>query len=120
MEFEFYASHAIMNKLQLINGLNKMNLFDRIIHWFQNAYVPYEENEMETVKASPRKSFEPSVNPATGMPMVGSVDCMGDPFGQRSRHEHIRSSYDDYYRHQSSYDSSNRFDNRWNDPFNRY
>lgn len=95
-----------------------MSLIDRLFNWFEKNYIPLNEHEV-FVKPSPRKSFDPAVNPATGLPMIGSVDCMGNPFSQRSMHESTHSSYD-YYRYQSSYDSYNRFDNRWNDPFNRY
>lgn len=98
-----------------------MKFFDKLIHFFQENYIPTEESDLDetTVKPSPRKSFEPSVNPATGMPMIGSVDCMGNPFGQRAIPE-INYSSSDYYRHQSSYQSFSYCENRWSDPFNRY
>ena len=100
-----------------------MKFFDKIIHFFNNDYVPVEQEDINeetiTVKPCPRKSFDPSVNPSTGMPMIGSVDCMGNPFGQRSMHETNYAAYE-YHRYQSSYQSTSYFDNRWTDPFNRY
>lgn len=110
-------------RIRIIKGLNIMNFFDKIIHFFQENYIPLDEESglcETTVKPNHRKSFEPLVNPATGMPMIGSVDCMGNPFGQRSIPEINYSSSSDYYRNQSSYQSFSYCDNRWNDPFNRY
>ena len=31
-----------------------------------------------------RDGFHPSVNPATGLPMMGGVDVVGNPYGGRS------------------------------------
>jgi len=64
-----------------------MNIFARIKQFFKDNYVPFTQEEIEAgaadIDPSPRRSFDPAVNPATGMPMVGQVDCMGSPFGQR-------------------------------------
>jgi len=58
------------------------------------------------------KRQETSINPGTGLPMIGSVDVAGNAFGSSSS-DHHRSSYDDYHRHQPI---QNTFDN---DAFNR-
>lgn len=95
-----------------------MNLFDKIINFFQKDYIPLPQEEIASYKQT-AKFFEPAVNPATGMPMVGATDCMGNPYGHRPMHETNYSGYD-YQRTQSSYQSYNYFDNRWSDPFTRY
>jgi len=70
------------------------------------------KNNNENWKGPEFKRQEASVNPGSGLPMIGSVDVSGNAFGSSSSDSH-RSSYDDYHRYQPI---QNVFDN---DAFNR-
>lgn len=70
------------------------------------------KNNNEIWEPTYTKGIETKINPGTGMPMIGSVDVLGNAFGSSSSEVH-RSSYDDYHRHQPienifDYDAFNR------------
>ena len=88
----------------------------KIIH-----FRPLTEEEKIAYKkrhaGSSSRSNDTTINPATGLPMVGGLDVNGNSFGSSSSYDYYRRSQsDDYYRshsstnYNSSYDSfNNRF-----------
>jgi hypothetical protein len=70
------------------------------------------KNNNENWEGEDFKRQETSINPATGIPMIGCVDIFGNAFGSNYSDIH-RSSYDDYHRYNPI---QNVFDN---DAFNR-
>ena len=86
----------------------------KIIHF----RLPTEQEKIEFAKrhslTSYSKSNDTTINPASGLPMIGCLDVNGNSFGSNS-------SSDSYYRNQnsSSYSSTNYTSSY--DPFtNRY
>ena len=91
----------------------------KIIH-----FRPYSEwTEEEKIVWAKRHSFksysksgDTTINPASGLPMVGCLDVNGNSFGSNSSSDHYRRTQDDYYRslsstnYNTSYDS---FNNRY-------
>ena len=89
----------------------------KIIH-----FVPATEEEKIAYAKKQRamhsfsKSNETTINPATGLPMIGCLDVNGNSFGSNSSYDHYRRSNDDSYRSSSSTNYSSNYD-----PFtNRY
>lgn len=80
-----------------------MGLFDRLSSFF------------DWPSAS---AHEPTINPATGLPMVGgtgSVDVAGNPFGSDLSHHHDDSwtRYDRWNASGSSFDHSTHWHDNW-------
>lgn len=89
----------------------------KIIH-----FVPAtEEEKIEYAKRqraihSFSKTNETTINPATGLPMIGCLDVNGNSFGSSSSYDHDRRSSEESYRSFSSTNYSSNYD-----PFtNRY
>ncbi|HAU3911474.1 TPA: hypothetical protein F7082_15200 [Legionella pneumophila] len=89
----------------------------KIIH-----FVPATEEEKIEYAIRQRgihsysKSNETTINPATGLPMIGCLDINGNSFGCSSSYDHYRINNTDSYRSPSSTNYSSSYD-----PFtNRY
>ncbi|BCA97250.1 hypothetical protein TUM19329_36110 (plasmid) [Legionella antarctica] len=62
------------------------------------------------------KSHDTTINPASGLPMIGCLDVNGNSFGSNSSSDYYRRNHDDSYRSSSSTSYSSSYD-----PFsNRY
>jgi hypothetical protein len=81
-----------------------MGLFDRIALFFDDWQASTARSVGNT----------PTINPATGLPMIGGIDVAGNPFGtDLSSHHH------DHWQH-DLHRSGSAFDDRhtgWHDPF---
>ena len=89
----------------------------KIIHFVpatEEEKIEYAKRQREIHTYS--KSNETTINPATGLPMIGCLDVNGNSFGSNSSNDHYRRSNEDSYRSSSSTNYSSSYD-----PFtNRY
>lgn len=75
-----------------------------------------EEKNAFSKRHSFSKSNDTTINPASGLPMIGCLDVNGNSFGSNSSFEQYRRTHDDFYHshsftnYNSSYDS---FNNRY-------
>lgn len=87
-------------------------IFKSIVEFFKSCWVP-DPNYQSNINHSSNNNNETKINPSNGLPMIGSLDSMGNSFGS-SAADRNNSYHDDYHRQNSSYTSSY-------DPFtNRY
>lgn len=100
-----------MNPIQII-----LKTIAKIIHFrplTEEERIAYEKRHSFS---SYSKSNETTINPASGLPMVGCLDVDGNSFGTNNSFDHYHRNQDDYYRshsttnYNSSYDS---FTNRY-------
>lgn len=91
-----------MNIIKII-----LKKFAKIIHF----RLPTEEERIAYAKRNSswpyHKSNETTINPATGLPMVGCLDVNGNSFGSSNLADHYRRNQDDYYRSHTSTSSYN-------------
>lgn len=87
-------------------------IFKPIVTFFKFVAIPHPDFQNKLNQRTANKN-ETKINPATGLPMIGSLDSMGNSIGS-SASDRNNNWHDDYHRRNPSYTSSY-------DPFtNRY
>lgn len=79
--------------------MEKLDWFSEVIH----AFKTYQYKKSASEQLDGYKKYQGIINPANGLPMVGSCDIHGNPYGVPSPIRH--QSQSETHHHYSSYDS---------------
>lgn len=83
-----------------------------IVWFFKNIAVP-NPNYQNNINHRASNNNDTKINPATGLPMIGSLDSMGNSFGSGASDRHHNCN-NDYHRQNSIYNSTyDPFNNRY-------
>lgn len=86
-----------MNIIKII--LKKIAKFIHFVPATEEQKIEYAKRHSNRSRASLN---ETTINPASGLPMIGGLDVNGNSFGSNSSSDHYRRNQDDYYRSSSS------------------
>lgn len=83
-----------------------MNILNKIIKWIYQIEIPIEchNSENKFIPSDRNYSSLTKYNPATGLPIIGGLDIMGNLIGTSSQSDYSyhRNSMDNYYRFYSN------------------